>query len=130
MNTIEFRNVSLLLMRLSLAFVFLWHGIPKAFNFELATSKFVSMGFAGWLGPFVGWIEVIGAILLIIGIWNKWTNIVLGVVMVVAFFGVQAAKGVTAGFERDLLMIFMHVVLIAFGAGRYALDTHNNRDHY
>ena len=58
----------------AVVFVFLWHGIPKAFNPAMAMEKFVSMGFPGFLGPIVGWAEVIGGVLLLIGLYHKYAN--------------------------------------------------------
>lgn len=111
------KGLSLLLLRLSVVFVFLWHGIPKAFNPSMAMEKFVSMGFPGFLGPIVGWAEVIGAVLLLVGFYHKYASYLLGIIIAVALIGVQLPKGVTAGFERDLLILFALFVLVAAGPG-------------
>lgn len=115
------KGLSLLLLRLSVVFVFLWHGIPKAFNPAMAMEKFVSMGFPGFLGPIVGWAEVIGGVLLLIGLYHKYANYVLALIIAVALIFVQAPKGVTAGLERDLLILVAFFVLIAFGPGQCSM---------
>lgn len=117
------KNISLLLTRIVIAFIFLWHGIPKAFNPSMAMEKFVSMGFPGFLGPIVGWVEVIAAILILVGFLHKWSNYVLAAIIVVAILGVQIKSGtVTAGLERDLLIVVANLTLASFGPGKYAIQ--------
>ena len=60
-------DVSLLGVRVVLAAIYLFHGVPKALNWEMAMEKFAAMGFLPFLGPVVGIIEVICALLLLIG---------------------------------------------------------------
>ena len=117
------KNISLLLTRIVIAFIFLWHGIPKAFNPSMAMEKFVSMGFPGFLGPVIGWIEVIAAIFILLGFLNKWSNYVLAAIIVVAILGVQLKAGtVTAGLERDLLIVAANLTLAGIGPGKYAMQ--------
>lgn len=117
------KDLSLLALRMILAGIFLYHGAPKAFDWALATGKFMKMGFPGFLGPIVGITEVLGGVMLIIGARNRETNLALAGIISVAILGVQipgalkAGKFLTAGLERDLLMLLGHGVLLAFGAG-------------
>jgi putative oxidoreductase len=46
-----YRHLILLLARLLLAAIFLYHGWPKATQPEMAMSKFEEMRFPGFLGP-------------------------------------------------------------------------------
>ena len=88
----------------------------------MAMEKFVSMSFPGFLGPVVGWVEVIAAILILIGFWHKWANLVLAIVIAVALIGVQIPKGgVSAALERDLMILVANIALMALGPGKYAL---------
>ena len=93
-------------MRLLLAFIFLWHGVPKAIYVSWAMDKFVGFGLPGILGPITGWVEVIASIGLT----------------------VQFPKGMQAGLERDLLILAGHLVLILTGPGRLALDANRHQD--
>ncbi|MAF35047.1 DoxX family protein [Candidatus Woesearchaeota archaeon] len=108
-------------LRAVVAFVFLWHGVPKAFNPSMAMSKFVGMGFPGFLGPIVGWVEVIAAILVLVGLYHKWANLALAVIIAVAIIGVQAKGGVSAGLERDLLILAATLLLASTGPGKFAV---------
>lgn len=122
------RDPGLLSLRLGLAVIFLYHGIPKATQWSMAMDKFASMGFPGFLGPIVGIAEVIGGILLIIGLFNFLANGMLAVIITVAIIGVQipaaASAGVLlpAGLERDLMILVGHLTLMGVGPGKWAIQ--------
>lgn len=50
----NYSDLILLLARLVIVFIFLYHGWPKATQPEMAMGKFEDMGFPGFLGPVVG----------------------------------------------------------------------------
>jgi putative oxidoreductase len=122
----EYKSWSLLGLRIVIAAIFLYHGLPKATQWGMAMEKFVGMGFPGFLGPIVGIAEVIGAILIIVGLWHAWANYALAGIIVVAIIGVQipgamkAGKLLTAGLERDLLILTANLVLAFHGPGKWA----------
>lgn len=122
----EWKSWSLLGLRLVIVAIFLYHGWPKATQWSMAFDKFVGMGFPGFLGPIIGILEVVGAILIIIGIWHAWANYMLAAIIVVAIVGVQipgavkAGKLLTAGLERDLLILAGNFILALHGPGKWA----------
>jgi len=119
----DWRGITLLLTRLMVAFVFIWHGWPKAIDPTMAMGKFVSMGFPGFLGPIVGWLEVIAGVLVLIGFWHKWSNYLLAIIIAVAIIGVHLPKGIAAGLERDLFILAATLTLAAHGPGILAIET-------
>ena len=125
----RFKGSSLLLIRLSLVAIFLYHGFPKAVDWPMAYGKFEAMGFPGFLGPTIGIVEVLAALLLLMGYWNFQANLVLAAIIFVAIIGVQipgaekAGKLLTAGLERDLLILMGNFILMAFGPGVFAIDS-------
>ncbi len=122
----DLKGWSLLGLRAVIVVIFLYHGLPKALQWGMAMDKFVAMGFPGFLGPIVGIAEVVGAILIIVGIWHKWANYALAAIIAVAIIGVQipgavkAGKFLTAGLERDLLILAANFVLAWHGPGKLA----------
>jgi putative oxidoreductase len=112
---------ALLLNRVGIALVFLWHGMPKALDFSMAFDKFVGFGFPGFLGPVVGWVEVIAALLLLLGFRARLSALVLGVIIVVALITVQIPGGITAGLERDMLVLIACLVAVTHGSGKLSL---------
>ena len=117
-----YRNSILLLTRLLVAAIFLYHGWPKATDWQMASSKFEGMGFPGFLGPAVGIIEVFSSLLLILGWFTSMANILLISVIVVAIVAVQISKGWVPPLERDLQILLLNLVLLSFGPGRFSLD--------
>ncbi|MEM8809941.1 MAG: DoxX family protein [Cyanobacteria bacterium P01_G01_bin.38] len=124
----RFADYSLLLLRLMVVFIFLYHGLPKAINWPLAMQKFVDMGFPGFLGPITGIVEVIASVLILLGLYSKLSNLLLAVIMAGAIAGVHipaslAQATVTAGLERDLMILVGVLVLAAFGPGILSLSS-------
>jgi len=110
----------LLTLRVAVAGIFLWHGVPKAFDPATAAEKFVGFGLPGWLGPVTGWIEVVAAPLLLAGLAHRAAALVLAAVIVGALVTVQLPGGVTAGLERDILILLVLALLLVSGPGRFA----------
>ena len=111
----------LLALRVLVALVFLWHGVPKAFDLEMAMAKFEGFGLPGALGPVIGWLEVVAGGLLLLGLWTRWMSLLLAAIMVGALATVQIPGGVTAGLERDLLMLVGLAVLVVQGPGAWSI---------
>jgi len=122
----DYEKWTLLFTRALIVFIFLWHGLPKAFSPSMASEKFIAMGFPGFLGPIIGWVEVIGAILILAGLWWKWANYVLAAIILVAVIVVHLPNGVTAGLERDLLIIAATLTIAVHGPGPFALHKHES----
>jgi putative oxidoreductase len=124
----SFQEYSLFLLRLVIVAIFLYHGYPKATQWSMAIEKFEAMGFPGILGPVVGIAEVVAGGLLLIGLFSRWSSIVLIAIIAVATVGVQipgaieGGKLLTAGLERDLLIFVGLAVLISFGSGALTLE--------
>ncbi len=111
-------DIAVLASRLVVAAVFLWHGIPKAFNISAAMDKFVGFGLPGVLGPITGWVEVVAAVALVLGVFHRWAAAGLAVVIVGALVTVQIPGGISSSLERDLLILSSLLVLAAAGPGR------------
>ncbi len=115
----NFQTYALLILRLTLVAIFLYHGLPKAIFWSMATEKFVGFGLPGFLGPITGIAEVIASISLLFGRFWKTSNLVLLFIIAGAIVTVQLpnfladAKKV-AGLERDLLILVGHLTLLAF----------------
>lgn len=112
------RDAALLATRGIVAAIFLWHGVPKAFDPDGAAATFVQLGLPGWLGPVTGWVEVVAAPLLLLGLFHGAAAAILTVVIVGALATVQIPGGVTAGLERDVLILVALAVLLVEGPGR------------
>ena len=102
-----------LILKVVVAAVFLWHGVPKALDWTAASEKFAGWGLPNWSGPLTGVVEVAFAPLLF---WRPSARIAAAVLLVVilgALAVVQIPGGVTAGLERDLLVAAALVAILA-----------------
>jgi len=122
-------DVGPLVLRAALGIVFAWHGYDKVFVNGLPAIT----GFMGSLGlPFpalmaylVSYGELIGGVLLILGLFTYWVTIVDIIIAAVAFTTVHMTKGFpvsAGGYEYIMLIFAASVSLFLSGAGKYSLD--------
>lgn len=119
-------DVALLLMRLMLGVVFIYHGWPKLVSASNFTGFFGSIGIPApeIMVPLVGAIEVGGGLLLILGFLTNIASWLLAVTMLVATVAAHGAKGfsiLNGGYEYALTLAVMCVALAHLGAGKFAL---------
>lgn len=115
----KFSTYALLMLRILLVIIFLYHGLPKAIYWSMATEKFIGFGLPGFLGPITGIAEVITSVLLLFGRFWRITNLILLFIIAGAIVTVQipsflADSSKVAGLERDFLILVGHVTLLAF----------------
>ena len=115
----KFQTYALWALRLLLVAIFLYHGLPKAIFWSMASEKFVSFGLPGFLGPITGIVEVIASVLLLFGRYWKAANLVLLFIIAGAIVTVQLPNFIedakkVAGLERELLILVGHLILLAF----------------
>lgn len=119
MSDNKFPTYALLILRITLILIFLYHGLPKAILWSLATEKFVSFGLPGFLGPITGAAEVVASVLLLFNRFWRASNLILMFIIAGAIATVQLPKFLAdssqvAGLERDILILVGHLTLLAF----------------
>jgi putative oxidoreductase len=121
-----------LLLRLSLAFLFLAHVYLKLFIFKPAGTVhfFQSLGLPGITAYIIILVEVLGAVLLLLGLLNTITTIILSLDLWGAIFLVHAHAGFWftnqgGGAEYPLLWIVALYALAFVGPGKFALRVRN-----
>ena len=115
---------ALFIVRLALGLILIVHGWPKISDVKKTGAAFDGMGFKPGIfwGLVAGVVEFFGGIAIVFGI---FTGLVAFVVAVQ--FGViiiwKLAKGMpfVGGWEFDLLIFAVAVMLMAYGAGHLAL---------
>ncbi|WP_137823612.1 DoxX family protein [Pseudomonas sp. D(2018)] len=111
------------MLRIITAFLFLQHGSAKLFGFPHVAffdelSLFSLIGFAGVL-------EVVGGLLLVLGLFTRPVAFILSGEMAFAYFIGHAPKGVIPllnGGEPAILFCFIFLYLVAAGGGAWSLD--------
>src|SRR3989338_2064935 len=124
----SFQDLSLLIVRLILAYGFYGPAMKKLASFDSVVN---------WFGqglhlpfPYINAVlavttEVSGVILLFLGLMTRFISIPMMVVMIVAISTVHWSGGFHAsnnGFEIPLYYMIMLFILLTHGAGKYSLD--------
>ncbi len=121
------KDIPLLIIRLTLAYGFWNPGIMKWQNIDSIASWYASMGIPlPTLNAYMSAsTEVVGSILLLLGLAVRVISIPLMVVMVVAIATVHFSNGFEAGdngFEIPLYYFIMLFTLLVYGGGRLSID--------
>lgn len=108
-------------LRIVVGFLFLWHGTQKLFGIPGEAP-------AG-APPFVIWIagplELVGGVLIVVGLFTRWTAFVLSGLMAAAYWiahGPRALLPIVNGGELAALYCFVFLYMAARGAGAWSLD--------
>jgi len=122
----KFRPLALLLLRLALGIIFIFHGYPKLFTHTRETMQmFEHMGFPGYFAYLAGSIEFFGGSVLIFGLFTRIAGLLLAGEMAVALWRVHLPQGpitMVKNYEFPLLLATAAFTLAAVGAGLISLD--------
>lgn len=121
------KELGALIVRVVLGVIFAVHGIVK-FQDGISNTVgwFESIGLPGFLAYGVASVEIIGGLLLIIGL---ATRIVAGVFLLLlagAIITVKLAVGFVNGYEFDLALMAMAAFLAMAGSELFAVDNRFN----
>jgi putative oxidoreductase len=111
------------LLRVIAGLLFLTHGTQKLFGYP-APSEFGIAPLFGLMG-FAGILELLGGILLTIGLFTRPVAFVLSGMMAVAYFMVHAPMGfypILNHGELAVLFCFVFLLLSVVGAGKWSVD--------
>lgn len=117
-------DVVLLVARVCLGAVLVAHGWPKVKGFK---------GTAGWLDSiglkpgvfFAGvavFIEFVGGVMLIFGLFTQLIAGLVALQFLIIIAKINFKKGLVGGYELDLMILALGLVLFALGGGGKSLD--------
>lgn len=122
-------SLALFLLRVVVGGVLLAHGAQKIFEYTPAgtAASFEKMGVpaAAFVGPAVGWLELIGGALIVVGLLTRVVAALLAVDMLGALFLVHLKAGLfvaQGGFEFVAVLAAVLLALVLAGPGKLALD--------
>ncbi|QGU02523.1 Putative oxidoreductase MhqP [Corynebacterium kalinowskii] len=123
------RDITLLLLRAVLGFVFIAHGWDKYFITGMVetTGQFSALGIpqpklSAYL---VGTTELIGGALLVIGLLTTLVAGALALLMAAALYFVHLENGIfvaQGGIEFTAILVAALFVVVVFGSGRASID--------
>jgi putative oxidoreductase len=111
----------LLLLRVVIALVFIYHGWSKVFEPSGPIGFFTGLGLPGFLAPVTGVVEVGGGLLLLFGLFARPIVSAMLVIITGALVLVQIPKGIQTSLERDILIAVSLLLLLTHGPGAFAL---------
>ncbi len=114
------------LMRFVAGFLFLWHGVQKLFNFPVA----MPAGVPAFITYVAGPIELIGGILVMIGLFTNWAAFIASGQMAFAYWmahGTKAFLPIQNGGELAAFYCFVFLFIAAQGGGIWSFDAVRNR---
>jgi len=127
MNAIA-REWGITVLRVMVGIVFLMHGWQKVFVYGFAgvQGAFGQMGIpmASVSGPFIALLELVGGILLIVGLFTRWVAILIALEMAFAALKVHLPGGffLPKGAEYAFTLCAANIALALAGPGAAALD--------
>ena len=121
----RFAPQALALLRIVSAFLFLQHGTAKFFGMPYV-AMFDNLQVASLMG-LAGALEIVGGLLLLIGLFTRPTAFVLSGFMAVAYFLAHATKGglltpILNGGELAIMFSFVFLFISAAGGGAWSAD--------
>lgn len=121
------QNVSLLLARLTIAYGFYEPAMQKWSDISSIADWFGTLGIPFPLinAYLAAGTELLGVVLLTLGLFTRLISIPLIVVMIVAITTVHLTHGFSAGdngFEIPLYYMLFLAIFASFGAGKFSLD--------
>ena len=124
---VHFQSFSLLLARLIVAYGFYEPAVKKWQDIDSIATWFGSMGipFPTLNAYMAATTELLGVVLLTLGLFTRLISVPLMAVMVVAIVTVHLAHGFSAGdngFEIPLYYMMFLFIFASHGAGKYSLD--------
>ena len=126
MNRLEkLKPLSLLLLRVTLGVIFLYHGWPKLFgNTQLFLDSFQRIGLPPWVAYVAGVVELFGGGLLLLGLFTRVAGLVLAAHMAVALWKFNLGEGILAvrEYEFPLVLAMAAFALATTGAGILSFD--------
>jgi len=123
---------AMILIRIMVAFVFLSEGIQKfLFANDLGVGRFIKIGIPApeIMAPFVGVVEIVCGLLILLGLRTRLAAIPLIIDMIVAIATTKIPILLESGFWKmaheartDLSMLLGSLFLFIIGSGTWSLD--------
>lgn len=118
-----YRQEALAALRIMTALLFIEHGTQKFFDFPPAAQPFGNLTGLIWVA---GALEIVGGILVLIGLFTRPVAFVLCGFMAVAYFMAHAPQSffpINNGGDAAILFCFVFLYLMAAGPGAFSLDS-------
>jgi putative oxidoreductase len=113
------------IVRFSTGLIFVVHGAQKfAGGLGGVTAFFAKIGIPapGVMGPFVAILEIVGGVLLIVGLATRWISLLFVIEMLVTTLWVQIPTRGWNASDLDRALLASSLLLVLAGSGKASLD--------
>ena len=117
----SWRPYILSILRIVVGLLFLQHGLSKVFNFPAPSP----VGALSGLLILAAFLETVGALLLILGVYSRIVAFILSGEMAFAYFMAHAPRSfypLANGGEGAILFCFVFLYLVFAGGGPWSID--------
>lgn len=122
----KLKPLALLLLRVGLGVIFVYHGYPKLFTeTHQAMQQFPRMGFPSWFVYLAGVLEFFGGCLLFLGLFTRIVGLLLAGEMAIALIRVHIPQGglmAVSNYQFPLALCVAAFAVAAVGAGAVSFD--------
>lgn len=119
------RPFGLLILRWSLALIFIFHGYPKLVRADAGMHQFfIQHGFPGYFVGLAGILEGLGGALLFFGLFTRPVALLLAIEMGIVIWRVKLMHGVmgVSDYQFELALGAACLALATIGAGALSID--------
>ena len=120
-------DLGILLLRVIVGVVFVYHGWAKVSNIDGTLAFFSQIGLGSSLLVYAAaYGEFVGGILILLGAFVRYVSPILVIIMAVAIQTVHLSKGfniMQGGYEYALTLLVVSASLGMLGAGKYSVDS-------
>ena len=118
--------LALLLLRVALGIIFIYHGYPKLFGHTHETVEtFAHMGFPRYFAYIAGIIEFFGGCVLVLGLFARIAGLLLAGEMAIALWkvhGILSDPRAVGHYEFPLVLAVSCFAIASLGAGLISFD--------
>ncbi len=122
----QMKSWGLLALRIAVGVIFIYMGYNKLFLNHAGTAgmmaKFIGpMSWGAFWAYFVGVLELLGGVMVLLGVLATYASVWLSIILVVAMLTVHWAMGTFASFLLPISVLGGTLALMGTGAGKYRL---------
>jgi putative oxidoreductase len=113
-------------VRISTGLIFVVHGVQKfVAGLGAVTAFFAKVGIPtpGVMGPFIAILELVGGVLLIVGLATRWIGLLFAIEMLVTTLWVQIPSRGWIASDLDRALLASSLLLVLAGGGKASVDT-------
>lgn len=117
---LQYNDVGLLLLRITIAIIFIYHGLPKL---SKAQAMSAMMGMPAPMIFMLGMVEILASLGIAFGVFTQVSALLLAIIMVGAIgtkkmkWGVPFSAMDKIGWEFDLILLFASIAILLGGGG-------------